>query len=34
MEVGQYYGDMGVDNWSLEIWEREVNKNDVRLLLK
>ncbi|XP_050268142.1 endoribonuclease Dicer homolog 3a isoform X1 [Quercus robur] len=32
MEVGQYYGDMGVDNWSLETWEREVNKNDVLVM--
>uniref|UniRef100_A0A2N9FHP3 Uncharacterized protein n=1 Tax=Fagus sylvatica TaxID=28930 RepID=A0A2N9FHP3_FAGSY len=29
LEVGEYFGAKGVDEWSLESWERESNQNDV-----
>lgn len=33
LEVGEYYGAKGVDEWSLKCWEKEINEHDVSLLL-
>jgi endoribonuclease Dicer len=32
LEVGEYFGAKGVDEWSLESWERESNQNDVLVM--
>lgn len=34
LEVGDYYGAKGVDEWSLKSWEKEIIKQDVSLLLE
>ncbi|KAK2645038.1 hypothetical protein Ddye_020233 [Dipteronia dyeriana] len=31
-KVGEYYGAMGVDEWNLNSWEKEINQNDVLVM--
>lgn len=33
LEVEEYYGAKGVDEWNLDCWEKEINQNDVGLVL-
>ncbi|KAL5786463.1 hypothetical protein ACOSQ2_008855 [Xanthoceras sorbifolium] len=31
-KVGEYYGAIGVDEWNLNCWEKEINQNDVLVM--
>ncbi|XP_059458543.1 endoribonuclease Dicer homolog 3 [Corylus avellana] len=32
LQVGEYYGAKGVDEWSLKCWEKEINEHDVLVM--
>lgn len=33
LQVEEYYGAKGVDDWNAKSWEKEVNENDVSCFL-
>ncbi|KAH7574472.1 hypothetical protein JRO89_XS03G0300500 [Xanthoceras sorbifolium] len=33
-KVGEYYGAIGVDEWNLNCWEKEINQNDYAVFLQ
>ncbi|XP_057957753.1 endoribonuclease Dicer homolog 3a [Malania oleifera] len=32
LQVGEYFGAMGVDEWNLTCWEKEINEHDVMVM--
>lgn len=33
LNVGMYWGDMGVDFWDGDIWKKEIDKHEVSVFL-
>lgn len=33
LNVGMYWGDMGVDFWNAELWKKEIDKHEVSVVL-